>query len=72
MKKVFRLENLGCANCAAKMEKAISKIEGVSFVSIGFMTRRFTIEADESSFDMILEKAQKIIKKYENDCKIVR
>ncbi|MBQ8393237.1 MAG: cation transporter [Clostridia bacterium] len=72
MKKVFRLENLGCANCAAKMEKAISKIEGVSFVSIGFMTRRLTIEADESSFDMILEKAQKIIKKFENDCKIVR
>ncbi len=72
MKKVFKLENLGCANCAAKMEKAISKIDGVESVTIGFMSRRLTIEADESRFNDILEKASKAIKKYEKDCEIVR
>ncbi len=72
MKKIFRLENLGCAGCAAKMESAICKIDGVKSASIGFMTRRLTIEAEESDFDAILEKAQKAIKKYESDCKIVR
>jgi len=72
MKKIFRLENLGCAGCAAKMEKAISKIEGVKGVSIGFMTARLTIEADENDLDAILVKAQKAISKYEKDCCIVK
>ena len=30
MKKVYKLEDLDCANCAAKMERAVAKIEGVS------------------------------------------
>ena len=29
MKKVFKLKDLDCANCAAKMEKAISRLEGI-------------------------------------------
>ena len=72
MKKVYRLENLGCANCAAKMERAISRIDGVESASVGFMTRRLTIEAEESDLDAILDKAQSLISKYEKDCKIVR
>lgn len=72
MKKVYRLENLGCANCAAKMERAISRIDGVESASVGFMTRRLTIEAEESDLEAILDKAQSLISKYEKDCKIVR
>lgn len=72
MKKVYRLENLGCANCAAKMERAISRIDGVESASVGFMTRRLIIEAEESDLDAILDKAQSLISKYEKDCKIVR
>ena len=72
MKKVYRLENLGCANCAAKMERAISRIEGVESASVGFMTRRLIIEAEESDLEAILDKAQSLISKYEKDCKIVR
>lgn len=72
MKKVYRLENLGCANCAAKMERAISRIDGVESASVGFMTRRLIIEAEESDLEAILDKAQSLISKYEKDCKIVR
>ena len=72
MKKVYRLENLGCASCAAKMERAISRIDGVESASVGFMTRRLIIEAEESDLDAILDKAQSLISKYEKDCKIVR
>ena len=43
MKKIFKLENLDCANCAAKMERAIAKIEGVSAVSVNFMGQRLAI-----------------------------
>ncbi len=71
MKKTFKLEELDCAHCAAKMETAISKIDGVKEAKISFMTQRLTIEADEKSFDSILVSAQKAIKKIEPDCKII-
>lgn len=71
MKKVYKLEDLECANCAAKMETAISKIDGVESVSVSFMTQKLTIDADESKLDEILKKAAKICKKIEPDCKII-
>ena len=49
MKKVFKLEGLGCANCAAKIEKAVSKLEGVSSASVNFMTTKMVIEADDAN-----------------------
>ena len=71
MKKVFELEELDCANCAAKMEAAINKIEGVTSATVSFMTQKLTIEADEKDFDKILKAAQKAIKKIEPDCRII-
>ncbi|MCI8631754.1 MAG: heavy-metal-associated domain-containing protein [Firmicutes bacterium] len=71
MKKNFKLENLDCANCAAKMETAINKLEGVS-ANISFMTSRLTLEADDSVFEAAVEAAQKAINKVEPDCLIVR
>ncbi len=71
MKKTFELEELDCAHCAAKMEDAIRKIDGVVSASISFMTQKLTIEADEKDFEKILKAAQKAIKKIEPDCRIV-
>lgn len=70
MKKIIKLENLDCANCAAKMENAIRKIEGVESVTINFMTQKMTLEADESAFDEIIRQAKKVCKKVEPDCLI--
>lgn len=53
MKKTFRLENLDCANCAAKMEHAVSKIDGVNQVSVSFLTQRMTLDADDGRFEEI-------------------
>ena len=72
MKKTFKLENLECAHCAAKMEKGIQKIDGVESASISFMTAKLTLEAPEGIFEGVLEKAAKICKKVEPDCEIVR
>ena len=71
MKKVFEMEDLDCANCAAKMEDAIRKIEGVTHCSISFMAQRMTIEADDARFDAIMKQAQKAVKKVEPDCRIL-
>jgi len=72
MKKNFKLEDLDCANCAKKMERAIAKIDGVDAVSVNFMAQRMTIEADEENFDAIMEKVVKACRKVEPDCKIIK
>ena len=71
MKKVFKLTDLDCANCAAKMERAIQKIEGVQSASVQFMSQRLTIEADEVAMTSILTAASEVIAKIEPHCKIV-
>ena len=71
MKKTFNLENLDCAHCAAKMETAISKIDGVTEAKISFMTQKLTIDANDEGFDKILAAAKKAIKKIEPDCRII-
>ena len=72
MKKVYRLEDLDCANCAAKMERAVAKIDGVNEVSISFMGQRMSIDADEGRFEEIMDRVVKACKKIEPDCRIVR
>lgn len=71
MKKVFKLEELECANCAAKMEAAIKKINGITFAGVNFMTQKLTLEADDTVFDECVKEAEKIIKKIEPDCRIL-
>lgn len=71
MKKTFKLIDLDCANCAAKMETAIKKIDGVTDASVSFMSQKITIEADDARFDDIVKEAVKVCKKVEPDCEIV-
>ena len=71
MKKIIKLEGLCCANCAAKMETAINKINGVNKATVSFMTQKLTIDADDSRFDEILNEAVATIKKVEPDCTVL-
>ena len=71
MKKTFKLIDLDCANCAAKMETAIKKLPGVADASVSFMTQKITIDADSAQFDDIMKQVVKTCKKVEPDCEIV-
>ena len=72
MKKTFKLEDLDCANCAAKMERAIAKIDGVQSATVSFMAPKMIIEADDDKFEEIMEKVVKTCRKVEPDCRILR
>ena len=72
MKKRYMIEELCCANCAAKMEDGIRKLEGVNSANINFLTQKLTLDADDARFDSILDEAERIIKKIEPDCVLVR
>lgn len=72
MKKIYKLEDLDCANCAAKMERSVQKIDGVNSVNVSFMTQRMTIDADDNRFDEIMNEVVKVCMKVEPDCRIIR
>ena len=70
MKKTFTLTDLDCANCAAKMEAAIKKMDGVNDASVSFMTQKMTIDANDDQFDGIMKQVVKACKKIEPGCVI--
>ena len=71
MKKKFKLEDLDCANCAAKMENAIKKIDGVNDATVSFLAQKMTIDAVDEKFDDIMKEVVAVCAKVEPDCKIL-
>ena len=71
MKKVFKMIDLDCANCAAKMERAIVQLDGVQSVTVSFLAQKLTLEADDARFDEVVREMVKCVKKVEPDCEIV-
>ncbi|MBP6125312.1 MAG: heavy-metal-associated domain-containing protein [Leptotrichiaceae bacterium] len=70
MKKIFKLENLDCANCASKIERAIQKLEGVNNVTVNFMTTKMNLDLDDKNSDITIEEIKKLINKIEPDVTI--
>ena len=68
MKSKFKIKGLDCANCAAELERAIQKIDGVESANISFMTERMELEYDETRKEEIMQNVKKVIKKEEPDC----
>ena len=71
MKKVFKMIDLDCANCAAKMEREIAKIDGVISVNISFLAQKMTLEADDARFDEIAKLAAKACRRVDDECEVV-
>ena len=72
MKKVFKLEGLDCAHCAAKIEERVSKLEGVKSVVINFMTTKMTLESVDDNIEEIIENVKKLINEVEPDVNMVK
>ena len=71
-RKIYIMENLGCANCAAKMEAAINKIDGVNAATLNFLTLKLKIDADDARFESIMDEVEAVCHKIEPDCVIKR
>ena len=67
----YRIKNLGCAKCAAKMERKICALRGVSSARVNFLTQRLTLEAEDAQVDRILKQAGDIIKSIEPQARLV-
>ena len=71
MRRSYKIDNLGCADCASKMERDINKLDGVNKATISFMTCKLLLDAEDESFDSILDSACAICKSYEPDCEVL-
>lgn len=67
MKKTIKLIDLDCANCAAKIEAAVKKIDGVTTATVSFMSQKMVLEADDQKFEAVAAEAIRLIKKIEPD-----
>ncbi len=73
MKKVYSIEGIDCANCAAKVEDKINKIKGIDEAVLNFMTSKLSIEfksSEEKDVEQVMSEVKKIIAKMEPDAKL--
>lgn len=71
MKKAFKLDEIDCANCARELQKGLAKLEGVTTVSVNFMTQKLTLEAADAEFDDVLQRVIDYTEEAEPDCEIL-
>lgn len=71
MKKVYKIEDLDCANCAAKIEKAISELDGVENAAVSFLSQKITLEVKDEKIKEIEKAIVKICKRIEPDCTVI-
>ncbi|MBE6469129.1 MAG: metalloregulator ArsR/SmtB family transcription factor [Coriobacteriaceae bacterium] len=71
MRKSFKLDEIDCASCAQKLEDVLSGVEGVSSVKVNFLTQKLTLEADEDSFDEVLDRVVDTVEDIEPDCAVL-
>ena len=72
MTRNYKLNHLGCANCAAKMERQIGALEHVNSCTVAFMTRKMVLHAEDAHMDAIVVQAQTIVKSIEPAVELVR
>ena len=69
MKKRYKFV-VDCANCAAKVEAAVKKIDGVNDATVNFMAQKLVLDADDARFDEILKEVEAVAMKVEPDCEL--
>ena len=70
MKKIIKLEGLCCANCAAKIEESVKKLDGVKEASLSFMTQRLIMEVEDGREAELVEAARVIADKIEPEAEV--
>jgi len=65
MKKIIRIENLDCADCALQLEGKLKKIDGVNDININFMALKMNLDVDDQKYNTVVEEIKKVTSKFE-------
>lgn len=71
MKKVIKLEDLDCANCAAKLERSIAALDGVNSVSVSFLAQKIVADVSEDRAKTLIEDIRGLAKKVDRNINIL-
>ncbi len=71
MKLKFKIKGLDCANCANELERLIQKIEGITTVSISFLTQKMQVESKDIDKEDLVKKIREVVKKHEPNVEII-
>ena len=71
MKKTYILDDLDCAHCAAEIENAVGKLDGVTSSTVTLLTQKLVVEVDDAKAGKITKEIKKVVKKYEPDVEVV-
>lgn len=71
MKKIITVEDIDCANCAAKFERAVNGIDGVSSATVNFFAGKLIVEIEDGREDEVLKMIVKTAKKVIPDAEVV-
>ena len=71
MKKVFKVEDLECAHCAAKLEDALNRVNGVNKATVNFLSQKITLDVEDGKLDEVVKTMVSTAKKIEPDCTIL-
>ena len=72
MTKTYRLTGLCCANCAARMERLIEKIDTVNEVTLNFMTTKLIVDMEETDVEATEDKIMAVIAKVSREVVMTR
>lgn len=67
MEKNYQLKGLDCANCAAKIERAVSKVDGVTAANVDFINQKMSISCQKADLPTVETQALAIVNKLEPD-----
>ena len=70
MIKKYNMENVDCANCAAKMEEGIKKLDGVNDARVNFLTQKLVLDTDREDIDVLMKDILKVCQKIDGDVEI--
>ena len=71
MKKVLKIQELDCANCARKVQDKIAALEGVQSVTVNFLAEKILLEIEDGvDFAALLKSIKKAARRVEPDCEI--
>ena len=72
IKKEFILEGLCCGNCAAKIERDVQKLNGVSNAAVDFVAKTLTMDIqDAKEANNLIAQTEAIIKRHDSDISMV-
>lgn len=70
MIRKYNMENVDCANCAAKMEEGIKKLDGVNDARVNFLTQKLVVDTEREDLKELQKEILKICRKIDDEVEI--